>query len=77
MAIKLGLDLDIGTSIGIEVDFTELIKILTLKLITMRAKVKEMKNSINKKSMLNVIGMGAQLESPSIPIARSYVTCQC
>lgn len=60
-----------GFSIGIEVDFTVVYRTLTLILIYIATKVNDMKNSINMSNVLCVMGCGAQLESPSIPIARN------
>lgn len=56
-------------SIGIELDFTAVFYILTSTLIFMTTKVNKMKNSINIINVLCVMGCGAQLESPTIPIA--------
>lgn len=58
-------------SIGIELDFTAVYYLLTLTLIFMTTKVNDMKNSISITNVLCVMGCGAQLESPIIPIARN------
>jgi len=51
-------------SIGIEVDFTAVYYLLTLKLIFMTTNVINMENTINISKVLCVMGFGAQLESP-------------
>jgi|JI61114BRNA_FD_contig_81_1683968_length_1374_multi_8_in_0_out_0_2 hypothetical protein len=58
-------------SIGIEMDFTAVYYLLTSFLILMTTKVNKMTTTINMTNVLCVMGCGAQLESPSIPIARN------
>ncbi len=57
-------------SIGIELDFTAVYYLLISTIIFMTTKVNNMKKSINITNVLCVMGCGAQLESPTIPIAR-------
>ena len=58
-------------SIGMELDFTAVYYLLTSTLIFMTTRVTNMNKSINMTTVLCVMGYGAQLESPTIPIART------
>ena len=60
-------------SFGMELDFTTVYYLLTSTLIFMTTRVNNMKNPINMTTVLCVMGYGAQLESPTIPIARTEI----
>lgn len=71
MLCKFKVFLYFAFSIGIELDFTAVYYLLTLFLIFMKANVNKMTRPINITNVLCVMGCGAQLESPTIPIARN------
>jgi len=71
LVCKFKMFLYFAFSIGIEMDFTTVYYLLTSILIYMTTKVNNMTTTINMANVLCVMGCGAQLESPTIPIARN------
>jgi hypothetical protein len=71
LVCKFKMFLYFAFSIGIEMDFTAVYYLLISTLIFMTTKVNNMTTTINMTNVLCVMGCGAQLESPTIPIARN------